>query len=89
MLVVQEVEPRGADVFLDGARQPTFRKRVAESQYQRRGLGVLSFGETRLEPDFDVDNPTPGFLPFVAHRGHLTLDERRRSLTASGDEVDV
>ena len=70
VLVVQEVENLDKYAPIDRAVAPTYRNRLEDPEYPRRGIGVFSYSGVQLAP-CDNDDPSYCFRRFTARRGGL------------------
>lgn len=72
VLAVQEVEPIDNELFFDGDCQPTYRDRIADPTYPKRGIGVFSYTDVEMTP-VDTADPAYCFRRYEARQGDLVF----------------
>ena len=70
ILVVQEVEPIDGELLFDGDLQPTYRDRIGDPAFPRRGIGMFSYTHTTLG-SVDAADPVYCFRRYQAKRGDV------------------
>ena len=73
ILAVQEVEPLERLTKFAGELQPTFKDRIPDPTYSRRGIGTFSYTDLRLRP-VDTAEPMPAFRRYEAEAGDLVFN---------------